>query len=156
MLIDEKTVTEIFEDYSGDIFKYSLSLLKNNEDAKDAVQEVFVQFIKNKHSFRGECSIKTWLLVITRNYCYKRLGGKERNSLSIDDNCCKTYDPNLDMRISLKDALEKMGKEEFELIYLREYAGHSYQEIAHILNISIDNVKVRLFRVREQLRKILR
>jgi RNA polymerase sigma factor (sigma-70 family) len=156
MLGNEKAVAEIFETYSGEIFKYSMSLLKNSQDAQDAVQEVFVKFIQSRHSFRGDCSIKTWLLIITRNYCYKQLGGKDKSNIPLDENLFKAYDPNIDIKISLNDALEKIGKEEFELIYLREYAGHSYLEIAQILNISVDNVKVKLFRVREQLRKYLR
>lgn len=156
MLDKETAVAEIFETYSGEIFKYSMSLLKNSQDAQDAVQEVFVKFIQNRHSFRGDCSIKTWLLIITRNYCYQQLGGRDKSNQSIDENLLKVYDSNIDIKISLNDALEKIGKEDFEIIYLRAYAGHSYQEIAEILNISIDNVKVKLFRVREQLRKHLR
>ena len=156
MLEKETAVAEIFETYSGEIFKYSMSLLKNSQDAQDAVQEVFVKFIQNRHSFRGDCSVKTWLLIITRNYCYKQLSGRHKTNLSLDENLLRVYDPNIDIKISLSDALEKIGKEEFELIYLREYAGHSYQEIAQILDISIDNVKVKLFRVREQLRKYLK
>lgn len=156
MLGKETAVDEIFETYSGEIFKYSMSLLKNNQDAQDAVQEVFAKFIQNRHSFRGDCSIKTWLLIITRNYCLKQLKGKDKTNLAINENLLKAYDPNIDIKISLNDALEKIGKDEFELIYLREYAGHSYQEIAQILNISVDNVKVKLFRVREQLRKYLK
>lgn len=151
-----KTVTELFNSYSNDILNYSLSLLKNYDDAKDALQDVFVKFINNQNSFRGECSYKTWLLTITRNYCYDRLDGKAKQPERIDENFLKVYEPRLDDIISLNDALSKLSQEEFELIYLREYACHSYQEMAEILGISIDNVKVKLFRVRQLLRKYLK
>jgi RNA polymerase sigma factor (sigma-70 family) len=156
MLESENTVSEIFESYSGDVFRYSLSLLKNSDDARDAVQEIFIKFIQTRSSFRGDCSIKSWLLILTRNHCFKQLNSKKAVIQSIDENLQGGYESNIETKISLNDALEKIGNEEFELIYLREYAGHSYQEIAEILNISIDNVKVKLFRVREQLRKHLR
>lgn len=153
---EEKTVKELFSSYSDDILNYSMSLLKDSDDAKDAVQEVFIRFINSQSSFRGDCSYKTWLLVITRNYCYKKLNGKANQPVPIDENFLHTYEPKLEDKITLNDALKKLNSEEFELVYLREYACHSYQEIAEILGITVDNVKVKLFRVREQLRKYLK
>lgn len=152
----ENNVKELFNLYSKDILNYSMSLLKDSDDAKDALQEVFVRFINSQNTFRGECSYKTYLLVITRNYCYKKLNGKASNVVSIDESITERIDSNLDEKITLNDAMKKLTKEEYELIYLREYACHSYQEIADILGITIDNVKVKLFRVREQLRKYLK
>lgn len=149
-------VKELFDRYSNDILHYSMSLLKDSSDAEDAVQEVFVKFINSYNSFRGECSYKTWLLIITRNYCFKKLNGKANRTISVDENLPETYELNLEEKITLDEAIKQLGKEEYELLYLREYAGHSYKEISEILNISVDNVKVKLFRVREQLRKYLK
>ena len=60
------------------------------------------------------------------------------------------------MNISLKDALIKLPEEYNELIYLREYEGYSYNEIAGITKLSLENVKIKLFRARQELRKILK
>jgi RNA polymerase sigma-70 factor (ECF subfamily) len=152
----ENNVKELFELYSRDILHYSMSLLKDSDDAKDAVQEVFVRFINSQSTFRGECSYKTWLLVITRNYCYKKLNGKSSKVMPISESMNETLVHNFDEKITLEEAMRKLSDEDYELIYLREYACHSYKEIAEILGISIDNVKVKLFRVREQLRKYLK
>ena len=156
MIAEKNNVKELFEQYSNDILHYSMSLLKDPDDAKDAVQDVFVKFINTQHTFKGNCSYKTWLLIITRNYCFKKLNGKANLPISIDDNLLETYEPNLDETITLDDAIKKLSREEYELIYLREYACHSYIEMAEILGITVDNVKVKLFRVREQLRKYLK
>jgi RNA polymerase sigma-70 factor (ECF subfamily) len=156
MIAEKNNVKELFEQYSNDILHYSMSLLKDSDDAKDAVQDVFVKFINSQNTFKGNCSYKTWLLIITRNYCLKKLNGKANRPISIDDNLLETYEPNLDETITLYDAIKKLSREEYELIYLREYACHSYAEMAEILGITVDNVKVKLFRVREQLRKYLK
>jgi RNA polymerase sigma-70 factor (ECF subfamily) len=156
MLEKKKPVKELFESYSNDILHYSLSILKDYDDAKDAVQDVFAQFLKTEDAFRGECSYKTWLLTITRNYCYKKLNNKSTQLQKIDDNSSITYEMNIDTSISLNDALAGLSDDEYEIIYLREYAGYSYQEIAEILQISMDNVKIKLFRVRQRLRKYLK
>jgi len=146
---------ELFDSYSDDIFNYALSLLKNYDDAKDAVQDVFVKFMSTQESFRGDCSYKTWLLVLTRNYCYQK-NSRIKQSLRLENNSKINYENDLDARITLNDAIARLNKEESEIIYLREFAGHSYKEMAAILDTSIDNIKVKLFRVRRQLRKYLK
>ena len=147
----------LFERYSADIFKYSYSILKNREEAEDAVQEVFVKHAENESSFKGECSYKSWLLIIARNYCFNRLKNKNFNNTNIDyDNFNETTNPDFDMGISLQDALLKLPEDYNELIYLREYEGFSYKEIAEIAMLSVENVKIKLFRARQVLRKILK
>lgn len=155
MINKEKTVTELFNSYSDDILNYSMSILKDYDEAKDAVQEVFVRYIRNEESFRGDCSYKTWLLTITRNYCLKKLNGRAGKTETIDENIFETTVPSIETRISLNDALARLSTEEYELIYLRDYECHTYQEMALILGITVDNVKVKLFRVRKHLRKYL-
>lgn len=156
MPVEAKTVGQLYKDYSNDVLNYSMSILKNYDDAKDTLHEVFEKYIKTENSFKGNCSYKTWLLVITRNHCFQKLKGKGVFTVSIDESNLKLFDPKIDDKITLNDAIKSLSKEEFELIYLREYACHSYSEMAEILGISIDNVKVKLFRVREQLRKYLK
>lgn len=152
----KKPVSELFEVYYNDIFNYSLSILKDSDDAKDAVQEVFMRHLKSENVFRGECSYKTWLLTLTRNYCYKKQRNKSHKLQMVDENPAIAYEMNIDTKISLNDAIEGLSVDEYELFYLREYAGYSYQEIAAILKLSLENVKIKLFRIRQQLRKYLK
>lgn len=155
MINKDKTVTELFNLYSNDVLNYSMSILKDYDEAKDAVQEVFVRYIKNEDSFRGDCSYKTWLLTITRNYCFKKLNGRVNHTETIDENFFETHEPSIETKITLNDAMAKLSTEEYELIYLRDYECHTYQEMAVILGITVDNVKVKLFRVRKHLKKYL-
>lgn len=151
------SLPELYEKYSGDIFKYSLSILKNREEAEDAVQEVFVRYARNENSFKKDCSYKTWLLVIARNYCFNRIKNKAFKSESLNtDDFNKSYNPDYDIQISLKDALLKLPEEYNELIYLKEYEGFSYKEIAEVTLLSPENVKIKIFRARQQLRKIMK
>ena len=60
-----------------------------------------------------------------------------------------------DTRISLKDALDQLSPEYNEILYLREYENYSYKEIADITEQTLENVKIKIFRARRQLRKIL-
>lgn len=149
-------LAELYEKFDADVFKYSFSILKNYEEAKDAVQEVFANYAEHENSFKGDCSQKTWLLIISRNYCFNRLkrkGFKNNNPDTIIDNI---IDPDYETRISIEDAIKKLSYDYSELIYLKDYEGYSYKEIAEITETSLENVKIRLFRARQQLRKYLK
>jgi len=140
--------------HSKDVYRYAYSLLKNNEDAEDVVQDVFINYFKKSESYRGDCSIKTWLLVLTRNQCYNVIKSrKTRQSESIDDVILGSDINYVEDKLNIEDALKTLTTEENEIIFLREYSGFSYKEISRILEISIDNVKVRLFRAKQKLRK---
>lgn len=148
---------ELYEKYSMDIYRYSLSILKDDDDAKDAVQETFVKYVENEKSFRGDASQKTWLLVVARNYCYSKLKRAEKSNIRIDEEIFdETYEPQFDSEITLKDALICLNSEHNELLFLKEYGGYSYKEIAELTEQSIENVKIKLFRARRQLREILK
>ena len=146
----------IFELYYQDVFNYSNSLLKNKDDARDAAQDVFTKALETQYSFRGECSIKTWLLVITRNYCYMKLRKPLPFIESIDDDIPAIKESAIELKLSIESAMERLSDSEYELVYLREYAGYSYNEISEIMNIGLDLVRTRLFRVRKKLQKYLK
>ncbi len=151
------SLPELYEMYSKDIFKYSFSILKNNEEAEDAVHEVFVKYAESENSFKCDCSYKTWLLIITRNYCFSRIKNKNFKNENFDDyRFERSVEPDYETYISLRDALMKLSEEHNELIYLKEYEGLSYKEIAEITKLSLENVKIKLFRARQELRKILK
>ena len=148
---------ELYERYSKDIFKYSFSILKDEDDAKDAVQEVFVKYAENENSFKRNCSYKTWLLILTRNYCFNKTKSKGFNNASLEEQTfIRNYEASYDTQITIRDALMQLNSEDSELIYLREYESYSYKEIAEITKQSLENVKIKIFRARQKLRKILR
>lgn len=133
-----------------------MSILKNREEAEDAIQEVYIKFSESLSGFSGTCSHKTWLLIITRNYCFNRISSKsfahvDIESLSITD----TRSPDYDAILTIREALSKLSPEENELIFLKEYEGWSYKEIAELTKQTIENVKIKLFRTRKKIRDFI-
>jgi RNA polymerase sigma-70 factor (ECF subfamily) len=151
----DRSIKEIFDTYSVDILAYAASLLKNKDDAKDALQEVFIRFINSRNGFKEDCSIKTWLLIITRNYCYTKLRQKKAEEVSLDESFLKSESISIESRVTLQEALARLPKEEYELLYLKEVAGYSCSEISSIMDISVPNVKIKLFRIRQHLKELL-
>ena len=68
----------------------------------------------------------------------------------------RNYVDTFDINISIQNALKKVSKESSELLYLKEYEGYSYAEISEITNLTVENIAVKLFRVKKQLRKYLK
>jgi RNA polymerase sigma-70 factor (ECF subfamily) len=133
-----------------------MSLLKNREEAEDAAQEVYIKFSETISKFAHNCSYKTWLLTITRNFCFNRLAAKkftgtEIESLAIADNRAVDQDAIL----TIQTALSTLTPDENELIYLKEFEGWSYKELAEFTNQTVENVKIKLFRARKKLREFI-
>lgn len=132
-----------------------MSILKDSEDAKDAVQETFIRYSENEQQFRGESSQKTWLLVVARNYCYSKIKKADRTNIRIDDRDSIVFDSNYDTELSLKAAINKLETDQSELLFLKVYYNYSYAEIAEITNQSVENVAIKLYRIRQKLKKTL-
>ena len=131
--------------------------MKNEDEAKDAVQEVFVKYLEAENKFQRKASYKTWLLVLTRNYCYNRVKSKDFNNYNLEEKVfSKIYEVDYETKITIKEALLQLNSDENELIYLREYEGYSYKEIAELTEQSLENIKIKIFRVRKKLREILK
>lgn len=154
-MTDKENFKELFKLHSKDMRNYARGILKNSDDAKDAVNDVFERYMKTFNYYKGDCSIKTWLLVLTRNYCFKKLNGKANLLSSIEDDNELTIDENITLKITVDEALDRLKPDEYEIVYLKDYAGYSYNEISAIMELSVDNVKVKLFRVRQKLKKYL-
>jgi len=151
---------QLVEIYEKEIITYCYYIIKDKEEAKDLAQEAFLKAFINLKSLRNEEDFKYWLLRIARNSCFKKLSRmkiekkiisiEEEKSLSIIDELIKD-----DRRNKIINALNKLDKKDKEIIILRDIQDFSYAEISKILKISMNLVKVRLYRARKNLKKII-
>ncbi len=142
--------------YSDTIYHIALGYLKNREDAEDLVQEVFlhyINYIKN-NDFKDDNHEKCWIIRVTINLCRNAIKSK-KNSKNvyleneiIPDNFSDSENNLLDCIDSLKEKYRIV----FELFYIKDF---KICEISSILNISEANVKTRLKRARDKLKKML-
>lgn len=142
---------EIVENYYDDIYKFVFLMVKDKNDAADITQETFLMVERYLKSFKGESSVKTWLYRIASNEI-KKFYKRQKRALK--------YKPkrNEDTRdySDLKEAMEKLDKDSYEILFLRYFKRMSEKEIAFILNIPEGTVKSRLFNAKEKLRKVMK
>lgn len=146
-------VGELFDRYTHLVFGVCMKYLRNEEDSKDAVMQIFEKLFSElkKHEI---AQFKGWLYSVTKNYCLMQLRSKQtqldqkeelRNEISFMES---SYEMNLnkeeELEISvskLKEAIEQLSTEQkrcVELFYLQEYC---YQEVAQITGYTMKQVK---------------
>ena len=143
--------------YSDTLYRIALTHLQNDEDAQDAVQDVFIRYINSSPALHDKAHEKAWFIRTTVNRCHDILRHKKiRNHIDLDD-ISETLPDNSEKElqkevISLVSQLEDKYKSVIILHYLE---GFSVKEISSIMRISESNVKMRLTRGRDTLKKII-
>ena len=140
-------------------------LMRNDDDAADAVQDAYLRALRFIGGFRGGDG-RVWLLAIVRNTCYSRLKrtAKRDSETEFDDEIhsleTETTTPEALLERSrnsdaLRRALEELPDEFREVVALRELEGMAYKEIAELAGVPIGTVMSRLARARKRLLQAL-
>ncbi len=163
----EQSFTEIVEQYSDLAYSVAFRMLRNAEDAEDAVQEAYISAFKALPNFKGQSKLSTWLYRIVVNACLMKIRKDKSRAKYISE---KDYDDalvydwkndpeeaavNSELRSVLELGLDKLSPDLRVAVVLRDIQGFSTDESADLLNISIASLKSRLHRARVQLREHL-
>ncbi len=155
----EAAFTELYQRYAHRIHAYCYRILSNTEDAEDAFQETFLRFHKTVKAGGAMTNVSGLIFTIARNLC---INLKKKNtrwaSDDIEDHTLSSRDDAYDQKELLnliKTSLELINPDYREAFILREYNGFSYEEIARMLEISVPTAKIRVFRAKEKIRKVL-
>lgn len=114
--------------------------------AADAAQETFLTAQRVLHKFRGEASLKTWLLGIAHNECRRILRRKKVDPPVLEMKLEPSVNPESSWvdRQALSQAMAKLSAEQREAVILIELDGLSYEEAAVVLGVPVGTVKSRL------------
>lgn len=154
---DERAFDEVVQRHSGEMFRVAYSLVGNAADAEDVVQEALAGAVKGAAGFRGEASIRTWLMQILVRQAYRLRRGRKMVIPLTDAQEVPVKGPAeaVESRLDVMAALEKLSPEHREVVVLREIEGLSYEEMAAALKVPRGTVESRLHRARQDLKRIL-
>jgi RNA polymerase sigma-70 factor (ECF subfamily) len=144
------------EDHADAIYRFVLKNLKDEDEARDIVQETFEK-VWMKAATIDASKVKSYLF--TTAY-HAMLASIKRNKRfeAIDESTYKkeNYTPtNFDVKKVINEAVSKLPFDQRSVIMLRDYEGYSYQEIGEITGLSESQVKVYIFRARTTLKNQL-
>jgi RNA polymerase sigma-70 factor (ECF subfamily) len=161
--------------YEGKVYRLSMRMLRNQQDAEDALQETFLQVHRGLKSFEGRSTFSTWLFRLATNVCLMKIRHQEtepQKLLPLEDYLPQHEEGQLphlqdwpdlpeetllskESREKMLEALEKLPPEYRAVFVLRDIEGFSSTEAGEALGISVAAVKSRLHRARLTLRGML-
>lgn len=150
-----EALTVLVERYRGRVFAFSLAMLRDRDDAEDAVQETFVRAFAALDTYRGRGQFRAWLFRIAGNHCRDRLKAHSRRNRSLEE-------PEMDrlltddgkgaerfvLRAAVFDAVVSLPVTYRAPVVLHYMEGMSVAETAAALGRSSTAVKVQLWRAR--------
>jgi RNA polymerase sigma-70 factor, ECF subfamily len=174
MDVDELQFQEIYDTFQPKVLRYMTRLVGESE-AEDLTQEIFVKIDQRLESFRGEAQLSTWVYRVATNAALDRLRSasfrQEARTSSLNDadetECEDIWQveeaPSLEQQLMRQEMHQCFGSFVRDLpanyrtvIVLSELEEMTNKEIAEILNLSLDTIKIRLHRGRNQLLQDLR
>ena len=152
----------LVERFKGKVFRLAFGILRNETQAEDATQDVFVRIWKGLPAYHGGASLSTWVYTITRNTCLTELKRRGRNpAVSLQapemegasDNipALQSADPEAGLEMDVEALLAKLPENYRQVITLFYLEQKSYEEVALMLGIPLGTVKTLLFRARKEL-----
>lgn len=167
ILLGEKSLYEIIvRRLNPYLYKIGRSYNYDHDDTQDLMQDTFIDAYKSLSQFEGRANFKTWIIRIMINNCYRKKeksSFKNERTLEIHEHAQPLYATmkqdtqhivqNRELGHILEEALGQLAEDYRMVFSLREINGLSVAETASVLNITEENVKVRLHRAKSMLRK---
>jgi len=170
-----EAVEALFERFHGKIYGLAMSILKNESDAEEAAQDVFLTVFRKADTFQGNSALYSWIYRICVNACLMRLRGKRRQeTVSIEEfmpvfteegkhaGSVEAWGKEVERKMLNKELGQVIRKftedlsEKYRVVFvLSDVEGLSNEETAQILGLSVPAVKSRLHRARLYLRERL-
>ncbi|WP_256865524.1 RNA polymerase sigma factor [Paenibacillus sp. 32352] len=151
---------ELMQSYGEDVWNFAYFLTRQSHAADDISQDVFLSAYDKLYSFRGECSVKSWLLTITRNKSLHYLKSAFIRKVTLRDTLTFRKDASPSAEQVVLDRLEsnrlwsyvmELPRKYREAIILDYHYGLTMREIALLLDISEGTVKSRVFRAKQKI-----
>ncbi|MCG2613626.1 RNA polymerase sigma factor [Terrimonas sp. NA20] len=162
---DQQAYAVLVDRYKSYVFTLALRFTKNREDAEEVSQDIFIKAYRALADFRGASKFSTWLYTIVNTTCITFLRKKRLEVYSLDnENVFEVADSqDSGLRANLVEqksrvnmvnqAISLLSSDDAEIITLFYKAEQSLDEIAKVLGIETNAVKVRLHRARTRLRE---
>lgn len=169
---DVTAFEELVSRYERKIFRLTMNITRNREDAEDAMQDAFLKSYSHLKTFQGDSRFYTWLVRIAANEALMRLRKRRPNQFSLDEPIegdddlipreLQDWGPGpeqrfaqTEMREILSSVIDELEPDYRVVFVLRDIEELSTEETAASLGISVPAVKSRLLRARLKLREKL-
>jgi len=167
---DTASFEPLVEKYSPRIFATARRYARRESEVEDIVQQVWLKAFEKLYSFRGDAPFEHWLMRVAVRTCYDSLRAHQRSREKTFSELTEPEEDWLDRFVSQPDAADENAEAARQLvarvlgllspparlvITLQEIEGRSVKEISKLTGWSVPLVKVRAFRARAEMRRVL-
>ncbi len=170
---EESCFEQLVERHKNRVFNLAYRFLGNHEEAEDLAQEIFMKIYRAKNTYIPKAKFTTWLYVICKNTCLKKLGKKRPEIVSLHERIeleegtvthqiADAHIPspsaatlNNEQTLLVKEAIDSLPTNQKMAVILYRYDQLSYEEIAKVMCCSIKAVKSLLHRAKINLKEKL-
>lgn len=143
--------------YTSAVYGAALRLMKDEENAQEVTQMAFIQAYRQLDSWRGE-NFGAWVTIIANHIALRLLEKEKRRQAEVlDENVDapdETYDEQKEQQLqAMEAAIAQLPEADRQLIQWHYYESIPLQTIAQRLGQTENNIKVRMFRIRERIKK---
>jgi RNA polymerase sigma-70 factor (ECF subfamily) len=155
---------EIYDQFYQRVRKYILASVKDESVADDLIQETFIKIQENLDSLRDPAKISSWIFRIAYHLCQDHFRTLKKSSSheEIHDGLVNLQETPVQKKLEqgemsrcVQDQLHLLPEAQRSIIIFADVMDFSHQEIANILGLTVENVKVRLHRARKKFKAIL-
>lgn len=152
---------QLYAKYARMLFCLCLSFTRDEAEAEEQLQEIFMRILDRIDSYRGDSAFSTWayqlakrhLLNHQRGRAREPLGGSRASESAMGERAAPRVDPEL--KRALEEALGELPEEQRMTVLLHDHHGFGHEEIAGVMNCSAGTSRSRLARARAALREKL-
>ena len=152
----DTTFAQMIREHKSTIYTVCFMFSKDSDEVSDLFQEVLINLWKGYASFQNRSSVDTWIWKVSFNNCSSYERKKQKRAtlpLTMDINLFEDKDEDSRQIRQLYDRIHRL-KPFDRAIVLLWLENMSYEEIGAIVGISTKNVSVRLYRIKEELKKM--
>ena len=155
-MITSKEYNNAVREYSKNLLRFVNKSLKDDKAAEDIVQDCYMKLWENRNNVDA-LKLKSWLFTTAHHHLINYL--KRASKFSINSDFKEPFLPavsDFDVKLLIDKSLDQLPQTQKSVLLLRDLEGYNYEEIAEIMQLSISQVKVYLFRGRKKIKEMLK
>ena len=153
---DESSFQLLYEEFAERVFRYALTLLRDQHLAEEVVQETMTTVWSKAGTYSGRARVSTWIFGIARHKAYDILRSEKKGARATEVTALMDDPaPAIERQERVLSAVNGLPSDQREIVFLTFYENLPYKTIAHLLEIPEGTVKSRMYHAKKKLAEAL-
>lgn len=161
MKCDAEKFAQMYEGIYGNLYRFALCMMRDPQDAQDAVSDAVLAAYENIHNLRREDAFRSWMFAILANTCRKKL---KASALRQQTECAQSgeeearagAEPDYGFSLDVKRAFQILSQEEQEIVAMSVFGGYNSREIGEMFHMNANTVRSKRSRALEKMECVLK